>query len=106
MKHLLVCVRDTVADSFFKPFVASNEADAVRQLSRAALEKGPLHDNFDDYRFIVVGYFDFQTGVVEGCAQRVLTVPKPSIPSIPASLVTRVEGKALTEMAEASLRGN
>lgn len=62
---ILVSILDTVAHSFYKPFMAHNIADATRQLSYAAAEPGSmLAKSPADYRGVHVADFDTETGIV------------------------------------------
>lgn len=67
---VLCSAYDTVADTYFPPFVAANTADAVRSFQQAVGEKEGLQ-NARDLILYQVGTFDNVTGRVEALKDRV-----------------------------------
>lgn len=63
----VLSVRDTVADTFGRPFYAPNEASGVRSVRSevANPQAGPLHEHPDDFQLFHLGWFDDQTAAFE-----------------------------------------
>ncbi len=62
----IVSVRDTVAETYGRPFMASNIPSAIRSLSHEinSPDAGSLHSNPGDFELYSLGEFDDQTGLI------------------------------------------
>lgn len=65
MSKLLFSVRDNVAQGFFPPFVAANEAEAKRMVSQMVNSPGNLvSQNPSDFCLYNLGTYDPATGQI------------------------------------------
>lgn len=62
----IVSVRDIVAETFGRPFMASNIPSAIRSLTHEinSPEAGTLHSNPGDFELYNLGEFDDESGAI------------------------------------------
>lgn len=67
MKHSIYAVRDAKADVYARPFTQANDQLAARAFYSAAMDPSTELSKFpEDYSLWVLGYFDDESGIVEG----------------------------------------
>lgn len=77
----MYCLYDTVAESFYPPFVATNDAVADRKFCQLlAAPEDFWAKNPQDYRLYRVGSFDEQTGVCTGLRVEEMVIVNPGLP--------------------------
>lgn len=65
MEMYLYAVKDNAAGSYFAPFMAVNDAVAIRSFNTACRNPGtPIADNPTDYDLYIVAKYDQVNGVI------------------------------------------